>query len=505
MDDGRTVTTEASGLAAPVTHDYRVVVRVLTFATFVVILNETIMVNAIPLLMEVLAVPARAAQWLSTAFMLTMAVVIPVSGWFLQRVGTRNAFVAAMSTFCLGTALSGLAPTFEVLLAGRVVQAAGTAVMLPLLMTTLLSLVPEGERGRVMGNVTLAISVAPALGPAVSGLVLQVASWRWLFGLVLPVALLVSLWGTRLLTGRDMTQTRAGRLDLLSVALTAVGFGALVYGLSQLGGEAATAPVPPVAVLAAGVVGVALFGWRQRALQRGAGPLLDLRVLGVRTYLVGMSLMSLSFMSLMGAIILLPIFLQQVRDLSALQTGLLLMPGGLSMGLLGPTVGRLYDRLGARVLVVPGAAGVLAALTLVAVAATAAPWWAFLVLHVLVSVSLAFVFTPVFTSSLSALPPHLYPHGSALLGTVQQVAAAAGTALVVAVMAARTLVVERSGTAPEVALADGARWGFAVTAVLAAVVLALALLLPRRTVVTAAPAGATAGLPESDPAAPVVE
>ncbi|WP_153395362.1 DHA2 family efflux MFS transporter permease subunit [Ornithinicoccus halotolerans] len=504
MEQGRTAVA-ASGTAAPAARDYRVVVRVLTFATFVVVLNETIMVNAIPLLMDVLAVSARAAQWLSTAFMLTMAVVIPVSGWFLQRVGTRNAFVAAMATFSLGTTLSGLAPTFEVLLAGRVVQAAGTAVMLPLLMTTLLSLVPEGERGRVMGNVTLAISVAPALGPAVSGLILQAASWRWLFGLVLPVALLVSLWGTRLLTGREYQQTRPGRLDLLSVALTAVGFGALVYGLSQLGGEAAEGPVPPVAALVVGLVGVALFALRQRALQRGTGPLLDLRVLGVRTYLVGMTLMSLSFMSLMGAMILLPIFLQQVRDLSALQTGMLLMPGGLAMGLLGPTVGRLYDRLGARVLVVPGALGVLAALTLIAVAATAAPWWAFLGLHVLVSVSLAFVFTPVFTSSLSALPSHLYPHGSALLGTVQQVAAAAGTALVVAVMAARAVAVEQSGTASAAPLADGARWGFAVTAVLAAVVLGLALLLPRRAPAAGPQDAAPPAAPEPEAALPVVE
>src|ERR1700710_1313077 len=176
--------------------DYAVL-RWLVLATFIVILNETIMINAIPRLMGEFAVSARSAQWLSTSFMLTMAVVIPVTGWFLQRVTTRTAFATAMTVFCAGTLLAALAPAFPVLLGARVVQASGTAVMMPLLMTTLMSVVPEHERGRVMGNVTLAMSVAPALGPAVSGVVLQWLSWRWMFGIVLPIALLVTVLGMR--------------------------------------------------------------------------------------------------------------------------------------------------------------------------------------------------------------------------------------------------------------------------------------------------------------------
>ena len=192
----------------PVESPYAVL-RWLVLATFVVILNETIMVNAIPRLMVELDVSARSAQWLSTAFMLTMAVVIPVTGWFLQRVTTRQAFRTAMGVFLVGTLVSALAPTFGVLVAGRIVQAAGTAVMLPLLMTTLMTIVPAHDRGRVMGNVTLAISVAPALGPAVSGVVLQFASWRWLFGLVLPVAALITWFSLRRLT--DVGETRPAR------------------------------------------------------------------------------------------------------------------------------------------------------------------------------------------------------------------------------------------------------------------------------------------------------
>ena len=259
--------------------------RWLVLATFVVILNETIMVNAIPRLMVDLEITARAAQWISTAFMLTMATVIPVTGWFLQRVTTRQAFGTAMGVFLTGTAMSAVAPTIGLLVAGRVVQAAGTAVMLPLLMTTLMTIVPAHDRGRVMGNVALAISVAPALGPTVSGIVLQFASWRFLFVLVLPVAGAITWVSLRYLV--NVGETRKSSIDSASVVLAALGFGTFVYGLSRIGAEGGLLPAPVLVVAGLALVGV--FVWRQLVLQRRDAPLLDLRVLTHRTYAVGVS------------------------------------------------------------------------------------------------------------------------------------------------------------------------------------------------------------------------
>src|SRR6476469_7733724 len=216
-----TLTTDTSPTAAATeSRTDSGVLRWLVLATFVVILNETIMVNAIPRLMGEFDVSARSAQWLSTAFMLTMATVIPVTGWFLQRVTTRAAFATAMVVFCVGTLLAALAPTFPVLLAARVVQASGTAVMMPLLMTTLMTIVPEHDRGRVMGNVTLAMSVAPALGAAVSGVVLQWLSWRWMFGIVLPIAVVITVAGLRRLTNHGVQQV--SDVDVPSVVLSAL-------------------------------------------------------------------------------------------------------------------------------------------------------------------------------------------------------------------------------------------------------------------------------------------
>lgn len=454
------------------------VLRWLTLATFVVILNETLMVNAIPRLMADLGIGAGAAQWLSTAFMLTMAVVIPVTGWFLQRVSTRQAFAAAMGVFCGGTLLAAVAPVFWVLVTARVVQAAGTAVMLPLLMTTLMTVVPEHDRGRVMGTVTLAISVAPALGPTVAGLVLQVTGWRWLFLLVLPVAAGVAVAALRRL--EDVGSTRPGSVDTRSVLLAALGFGGLVYGLSELG-SASTPSALPWACIAGGLAVVGLFAARQVRLQRRPqGPLLDLRTLTHRTFALALGLQGSAFLTLMGAMILLPLYLQSVRGLTPLQTGLLVAPGGLAMGLSGPRIGRAYDRWGARPLLVPGSLAVAAGLGGLSLLGPSTPLAVVVGWHLVLMSGLALVLPPAFTISLGSLPMHLYSHGSSLLGTVQQVAAAVGTALSVTLLSARSAALTAAGANPVDAFVGGLRCAFVVAAALALVTVGVALVLPGR-------------------------
>ncbi|GAD83961.1 MDR family MFS transporter [Nocardia asteroides] len=473
------------------------VIRVLVLATFVVILNETIMINAIPRLMADLHVTEVAAQWVSTAFMLTMAAIIPTTGWFLQRVTTRQAYATAMGVFIAGTVISALAPSFAVLLIGRIIQAGGTAVMMPLLMTTLMTVVAEQDRGRVMGNVTLAISVAPAMGPVISGLILQVASWRWLFVIMLPIAGLVTWLGLRQL--ENVGEPQAGRIDVLSVALAALGFGGLVFGLSKFHSGSYTTPA---LIVAGGVALVAAFALRQIQLQRNGTPLLDLRVLLSGTYSKALVLMAVAFLAMMGSMILLPLYLQNLRHLSPLETGLLVMPGGLAMGLLGPTVGRLFDKFGGRMLVIPGSIGIAVSLAGFTQISLTMPYWQLLALHILLMVSLAAAFTPVFTLGLGALPMHLYSHGSSMLGTLQQVAAAFGTALVVTVMSARSTSLIDAGTDPTSAALDGMRLAFLVSAALALIVIAMAVLLPNRA--AGNPHGAQDETPSDEPEQPVL-
>jgi DHA2 family lincomycin resistance protein-like MFS transporter len=215
-----------------------------------------------------------------------------------------------------------------------------------------------------------------------------------------------------------------------------------------------------------GAIAIGAFIWRQLMLQRHDRALLDLRTFRSANFSISIGLMTIMMAALFGTIILLPIYLQNVLHLEPIMTGLLLLPGGLTMGLLGPTVGRLFDRLGPTPLLVPGAivvSGVLWSLTLVT--DTTSPWL-LLVAHIVLSAGLAFMFTPLFTSALGSVEPKFYSHGSAIVGTVQQVAGAAGTALFVTIMATQTLTATTAGATAEAAAASGIRSAFMVGAIL---------------------------------------
>jgi DHA2 family lincomycin resistance protein-like MFS transporter len=434
------------------------VINLLLVSAFVVILNETIMGVAIPRLMTSLGVSAVAAQWLTTAFLLTMAVVIPITGFLLQRIHTRSIFAIAMSLFCFGTLLAAVSPGLELLVVARVVQASGTAIMMPLLMTTVMTLVPPESRGKTMGNISIVISVAPAVGPTISGLILNYLSWRWMFILVLPVALGALALGLRRI--ENVTTPRYAPLDIGSVVLSALAFGGGVYGLSLIGVPAEAQPLPAWIPLTIGAVTMVAFVRRQLALQVKDSALLDLRTFRSRNFTMSLSLTALTMAALFGTIILLPIYLQNVLGLTTLQTGLLLLPGGLLMGLLGPPVGRLYDRIGPAKLLVPGViivTAVLCAMTLLG----PTTWVGKILLgHIVMSVGFALMFTPLFTVSLSSVRPELYSHGSAILGSIQQVAAAAGVALFVALMSAQSAKLTGLGATPIDALAGGIRAAF---------------------------------------------
>jgi MFS transporter, DHA2 family, lincomycin resistance protein len=469
-----TTPPESEAPAEKLPSSTRRIIGTLLIAAFVVILNETIMGVALPRLMTDLSVSARTGQWLTTAFMLTMAVVIPTTGFLLQRMSTRTVFVLALSLFSAGTLLAAVSPGFWLLLPARIVQASGTAVMIPLLMTTVLRLVPVQRRGIVMGNISIAISVAPAIGPTVSGLILQFLSWRFMFVLVLPIALAALVYGARTLT--DVSETGNQKLDPVSVVLSVPAFGGIVYGLSQLGQDSAAGSSIAVASLVVGVICLLAFGVRQRGLARTErDPLLDLRPFGYPMFSVSLALLCVAMLSLFGMIILLPIYLQTVRGIDSLPTGLMLLPGGLAMGLLGPTVGKLFDRYGPKALAAGGATVLTLVMWRFSTLDASTPIWMLVGLHVLLSLALACLFTPSFTTALNPLPPYLYSHGSAILATLQQVAGAAGAALLVAIMAARTATLTAAGQPELTALNGGLNSAFSVAAVVSigAIVLAL--------------------------------
>src|SRR6476660_1130673 len=283
--------TEPSAPAAPASDPAAAVSRpelvigLLVVSAFVMILNETILSVALPHLIVALDVSATTVQWLTSGFLLTMAVVIPTTGFLLQRITPRQVFLTSMTLFSAGTLICALAPGFPVLLVGRVVQACGTAVMIPLLMTTVMTLVAAERRGAMMGNITLVIAVAPAIGPTIGGLVLASLDWRWMFWSVLPLAVVMLTLGFGLM--RLSSDTRSVPLDLVSVLISAVAFSGIVYGFSAIGAAGqGGGGLPPWIPIVVGVVAFVVFVARQLRLQRAERALLDLRPFTHRPFVV---------------------------------------------------------------------------------------------------------------------------------------------------------------------------------------------------------------------------
>ncbi|MDC9822385.1 MDR family MFS transporter [Devosia sp. ZB163] len=456
----------------------RLVIALLLVSTFVVFLNETIMSVAIQPLMTDLGVTATAAQWLTTAFLLTMAVVIPITGYLLQRINTRPIFMLAMSIFSVGTLICAVSPGLELLVFGRVIQATGTAIMMPLLMTTVMTLVPPEARGKTMGNISIVMSVAPAIGPTIGGFILTHFDWRWMFILVLPIAIGALALGAAKM--KNISEPRSTPLDILSVILSALAFGGIVYGLSGFGeaaaGEHGLSPWIPLGI---GLVTMVLFVFRQLTLQKEDRALLDLRTFAHTNYTLSVMMMGIAMMALFGVIILLPLFLQNVIKLDPLQIGMMLLPGSLTMGLLGPIVGRLYDKWGTTRLLVPGSILVSAVLWGLTLVDQNTSVWVILAGHVTLCIGLAIMFTPLFTASLSSLPMSLYSHGSAILGSVQQVAGAAGVALFIALMTIQSTTLMANGVDQVEALAAGIRTGFLCGAIISLFAIAAAFFVKK--------------------------
>lgn len=442
----------------------------LVVAAFVMILNETVLSVSLPPIMEEFEVAASTAQWLTTGFMLTMAVIIPTTGFIIQRFQIRSIFLWAMGLFLVGTVVSAVAPVFSLLLIGRVIQAGGTALVLPLLMTTTLTFVPIKSRGTVMGLNAVVISVAPALGPTISGIITNSWGWRWIFAAMLLLAVVVMVAGAVAI--RLKRETVPGVLDIASVLLAALAFGGIIYGLSTMGMVADGAWQPLIAV-GAGAVFAAVFVHRQIRLEKVGRALLNLRPFTASTFRLSVIIVSAAMAMMLGTVLVLPIFMQVSLGLSVLASGLLLLPGGLIQGLASPLVGAIYDRVGPRPVVIPGAVLMATGQLLMATMTTATSSLLMVIYHVLFCLGMSMVMTPLMTVALASLPPRLYPHGSAIMNTLQQLSGAAGIALLVAAMTLGMGLAAGAGMAAASATAAGVSWAFVVGGVLGLVAVVL--------------------------------
>lgn len=448
---------------------------VLVLAATIMILNETSLSVALPSIMADFSIPATSAQWLTTGFMLTMGVVIPTTGFLLERLTTRQIFGIATGLFLTGTVVAALAPVFAILLLGRVIQAAGTALILPTLMTVAMTLVPPQRRGTVMGVISVVIAVAPALGPTVGGAILNASSWHFIFWCMVPLLVLVLAAGIKLLA--NVGEHRDTPLDVASVILSALAFGGLVYALSSMEKAVEGAATLPLIVGVIGVVALVVFVRRQNRLAREDRALLDFSPFKVRNYTLAVAVMLLSFGLMLGSVTVLPIYLQSALGVSALVTGLVVMPGGLLQGVISPFVGRIFDARGPRPLLIPGSIMFAAGVWLMTLLGQDSKVWMVVGMHVLFAVGMGMMMTPLMTTALASLPNEYYGHGSAIMNTLQQLAGATGTAFLVVFLTRGTQAGQDAGLDVAAATSQGTSWAFLFAGVVSLAVVALAPLL----------------------------
>ncbi|KAA9028559.1 DHA2 family efflux MFS transporter permease subunit [Niallia endozanthoxylica] len=405
----------------------KILLIVLIAGCFLSTLNQTLLNVALSGLMEVFHIKPATVQWLSTGFMLVNGVLVPITAFLMKRFTTRQLFISSMFFLLIGSVLCAVATNFGLLLTGRMIQAIGAGIMMPLMMTVILYLYPSEKRGSVMGTIGFAIIFAPAIAPTLAGFIIEYVSWRWLFIGLIPFVLIVIVLAFRYLM--NVAETTKAKLDIASVILSTVGFGCILYGFSSAGSKGWDHPVV-ISTILIGVSVTTAFCIRQ---MKSNDPLLNLSVFKYKIFTLTSIINILITMIMYADLILLPIYMQNGRGFTAFEAGLLLLPGAVINAFLSPVTGRMYDKYGAKPLFITGLVLIIISMWGVIDLSESTTYMYLLVRTCILRIGLSFITMPLNTAGLNALPRELGSHGSAVNNTVRQLAGAIGTAIVVTV------------------------------------------------------------------------
>lgn len=437
-------------------------VMVMMLGAFIALLNQTLLTTALPGIMTSFNLSLDSAQWLTTIFMLVNGIMIPISAYYTTRFSSKSLYLTAIGLFILGTLLCLVAPYFWLLLLGRAVQAIGAGILIPLIQVVLLVAFPLEERGAAMGIFGLVTGFSPAIGPTLSGWILSYYSWQAIFVIVL-VAMLINIV-ISIAVVKNVTTTGPADLDLLSVLLSTFAFGGLLYGFSKASRMGFTNPTI-VLLLIASFVALTVYFKRQKQLPT---PMLNTSGLRVKAFVQACLIIMVMFMIFNASMTLMPIYIQNIRGLTALQSGLLLLPGGLLMGILAPITGRLFDKIGGKPFAVLGMLLIVVSSLFLSRLDAQSTSLTISFLFSMLMTGNALILTPLTTSAMNALPLSLIPHGSAMNSATRQLFAAIGTAIFVSLMGTKA------------SLEQGFQFTYQAIAGLAFLGLFLALSLPRK-------------------------
>ncbi|KKK39877.1 multidrug MFS transporter [Mesobacillus campisalis] len=401
---------------------------ILMLGAFIGLFGETALNMALSNIMEQFSIAAATAQWLTTGYLLVLAILVPISALLMKWFTTRQLVIGGLGISLAGALLAALNVNFAVLLLGRVVQAVGTGLLLPVMLSVMMLIFPIQKRGVVMGLMGLVITLAPALGPTLSGVIISTLSWPYIFWFsAIFYVLLIAVAAAKIDNVSEITKPK---IDLSSILLSTIGFGGLIFALSTMAEEAFSSP-KVWAPLLAGIIALILFGVRQNTM---AQPMVNLRVFKYPMFTLGTLTMFLGILIILSTGILLPMYLKGALFFSAAMAGLLLLPGNAVNFVLSPIVGALFDKVGARRFTIIGFIFVLAGnITFLATISSHTAAWQVVVAFMILFFGLTMVMMPAQTNAMNQLPRELYGDGSAAINTLNQVAGAAGTAISITV------------------------------------------------------------------------
>lgn len=447
-----------------------IMVAVMISGTLLAVLNQTLLSPALPAIMASLQVDATTVQWLTSGYSLVEAVIIPLSAYLIGRFSTRQLFIGGFALFTAGSLLAALAPAFPFLLAGRMLQAACTGIVMPMVFTVILLVFPREKRGSAMGFIGLIIGFAPAIGPSVSGLLVDSVGWRALFVIVTVLSALVLVAAAFALKNYgDFARTT---FDKLSVVLSSVGLVCLLYGLSSF--TSSDNLVVTLALIVGGLVLIALYVRRQLHLEV---PMLKVSILKARPYATAVCIIVIIQAALMGTGVITPLYIQGVLGHSATVSGLAMLPGAVIGAFLGLLAGRLFDRYGVRRVVIPGGIVTLLGAAGLVMLGIDTPIVLVACIYTTLTMGLQFTMTPLNTWGLNSLDNSVLQHAQGLSNTLNQVAASFGTAMLVSISALGGFVAPGVGALEQTYA--GEHLAFCTTAGLVAVAVIIVVTLVR--------------------------
>ena len=404
------------------------ILAAMLFGMFIAILNQTLLNVALPKINTEFNISASTGQWLMTGFMLVNGILIPISAFLFNKYSYRKLFIIGLALFTLGSLVCAISFNFPIMMSGRVLQAIGAGILMPLGSNVIVTIFPPEKRGVAMGTMGITMILAPAIGPTLSGYIVQNYDWNVMFyGMFFIgiIAIVIGLFWFKL-----YQSTTNPKADIPGIIYSTIGFGSLLYGFSEAGNKG-WGSTEIVTMFIVGTVFIIFFILRELRMK---APMLSLEVLKYPTYTLTTVINMIVMMSLYGGMILLPLYLQNLRGFSALDSGLLLLPGALVMGALGPVAGKLLDTIGIKPLAIFGIGIMTYATWELSKLNMDTTYLHIMWIYIVRSFGMAFVMMPIMTAGMNALPPRLISHGNAFVNTMRQLAGSIGTAILVTVM-----------------------------------------------------------------------